>query len=226
MVIWNNGAYRLSDPIQATWSFDGAAWKLLSHSDGPPRSAGGSIVYDSDRNAIVQFGGIGPFGFSPPDTWELVDADRVEIVRQPVNRAVVSGQPVEFSVIARGAPALTYQWRRNGNNLNNGAVISGANTGTLRISAATFAHLGAYDVVITNDCGSVTSAASNLTVIATQFGDGDVDGDIDLDDASLLPDCQTDPGGFRAVGCEPFDFDGDGDVDLSDVAEFQSAFGG
>lgn len=226
MVIWNNGAYAFTDPVQVTWGFNGTAWTLLSLYDGPPRSASGNIAYDSERNAIVQFGGAGPWGMSPADTWELVDADRVEIVRAPENRAVISGQPVEFSVLAKGAPNLTYQWRRNGHDLNDGAVISGVTSSRLRLNPATFAHPGAYDVIIANDCGSVTSAAANLTVLATRFGDGDVDGDVDLDDASLLPDCQTAPGGFRAVGCEPYDFDGDGDVDLSDVAEFQLAFGG
>jgi hypothetical protein len=225
VVIWNNGAYRFSDPIQVTWSFDGAAWKLLSHSDGPPRSAGGSIAYDSARNAIVQFGGIGPFGFSPPDTWELADADQLQIVRQPQHRAVVSGQPVQFSVTVKGAPTYTFQWRRNGNNLNNGAVISGANTGILKINPATFAHPGQYDVVITNDCGTMTSAVANLTVVATRYGDGDVDTDVDLNDAALLVACRTAPGGTRTPGCEPFDFDGDGDVDLDDVAQFQTVFG-
>ncbi len=223
-VIWNNGAYRLSDPIQVTWSFDGAAWKLLSHSDGPPRSAGGAIAYDSARNAIVQFGGGGPSGFVPGDTWELVDADRVEIVRQAKHRAVVSGQPVQFSVTAKGAPTHTYQWRRNGNNLNNGAVISGANTSVLRIGTATLAHPGEYDVVVTNDCGSVTSAVANLTVIITRFGDGDIDDDVDLVDADLLAGCTTGPDVERSPGCEPFDFDGDGDVDMLDVAEFQKSF--
>ncbi len=224
-IIWNNGAYRFTDPVQVTWSFDGTAWKLLSLSDGPPRSAGGSIVYDRARNAIVQFGGIGPFGFSPPNTWELVDADRVEIVRQPAQRTVVNGQPVQFAVIVKGAPTYSFQWRRNGQILNDGDGVLGANTGILRINAVTLTHAGQYDVVITNDCGSVTSAVASLTVIATRFGDGDGDTDVDLDDAALLTGCQTGPGGSRAPGCEPFDFDGDGDIDLQDMAQFQLVFG-
>jgi len=225
MVIWNNGAYRFTDPIQVTWSFDGAAWKLLSYSDGPPRSAGGTIAYDSARNAIVQFGGSGPFGFSPPDTWELVDADRVEIVRQPQHRAVVVGQPVQFSVVAKGAPPIgSFRWRKNGVNLNDGGVISGAETGILKINATNFVHVGQYDVVMTNDCGTATSAKANLNIVA-KFGDGDIDSDVDLADADHLTECLQGPDAPRPAGCEAFDFDGDADVDSLDAAAFQIAFG-
>lgn len=159
------------------------------------------------------------------DTWELVDADRIEVVHASQHGAVISGHPAEFSVIAKGAPALAYQWRLNGNNLHNGAVISGANTSVLRIHPATFAHPGQHDVLITNDCDAVVSTTANLTVVATRFGDGDFDDDIDLADVALLNGCLTGAGVVRSAGCESFDFDGDGDVDLNDVREFQLVFG-
>ncbi|MBI4718223.1 MAG: immunoglobulin domain-containing protein [Planctomycetes bacterium] len=225
MIILNNGRAPFNDGLRWTWGYDGATWHLLSINDGPPTSEGGNLAYDRARNALVQFGGGGPTGFVPPNTWELADADRIHIVRQPAHRAVVSGQPAEFSVTVKGAPAYSFQWRRDGMNLTDGGTTSGANTGILRIGAATAADAGEYDVVVTNDCGTVTSAAANLNVVATRLGDADGDNDVDLADAELLGGCMTGPGMPATAGCEAFDFDGDGDVDAADVAAFQRVFG-
>jgi len=54
-------------------------------------------------------------------------------------------------------------------------------------------------------------------------GDGDCDGDVDLDDYVALANCLTGPqGGPMSPQCAVFDFDRDGDVDLLDFAEFQT----
>ncbi|MBN1510388.1 MAG: hypothetical protein JXB13_00095 [Phycisphaerae bacterium] len=56
-------------------------------------------------------------------------------------------------------------------------------------------------------------------------GDGDCDGDVDLDDYTALADCLTGPqGGPVPVDCADFDLDIDSDVDLLDFAEFQTLF--
>lgn len=52
----------------------------------------------------------------------------------------------------------------------------------------------------------------------SMLGDGDFDGDIDLDDIRLAAQCFTGPGPGRITpGCEVFDMDGDGDIDFDDI---------
>ena len=57
-------------------------------------------------------------------------------------------------------------------------------------------------------------------------GDGDCDGDVDLDDYADFEACLAGPGGGLGADCGCFDFDDSGDVDLKDFAAFQVAFTG
>ncbi len=69
-----------------------------------------------------------------------------------------SGQPAAFSVQASGTGTVRYQWRRMGGDL------SGKTGADFTIPAATVADSGYYDVVVTDDTGSVTSTPSRLIV--------------------------------------------------------------
>jgi poly(3-hydroxybutyrate) depolymerase len=81
------------------------------------------------------------------------------IATRPADRAAIAGQPVTFTVTARGAPPLTYQWQKNG------LDISGATASALTIPAAITPDCGAsFTVVVANSSGSVTSARATLTV--------------------------------------------------------------
>lgn len=77
---------------------------------------------------------------------------------------VAAGQSATFSVVAQanGAPLLTYQWQRNGNN------IAGATAATYTLTNVTAGDSGArFSVVVGNGLGTVTSAEAVLTVSAT-----------------------------------------------------------
>jgi hypothetical protein len=76
----------------------------------------------------------------------------------------LTGQAAVFSVAASATPTPAFQWRRNGAALTDGGRISGATTSTLTISPLVLADAGAFDVVITNPCGSTTSTAATLIV--------------------------------------------------------------
>ncbi|MBK9138765.1 MAG: immunoglobulin domain-containing protein [Verrucomicrobia bacterium] len=80
------------------------------------------------------------------------------ITQQPASITVSAGLPVQFSVAASGFPAPTYRWRRNG------VDIPGATDSTYAIAEASAQTAGAYDVVVANALGEVTSAAAQLTV--------------------------------------------------------------
>ncbi len=81
--------------------------------------------------------------------------------------------------------------------------------------------------------GKITSSdAKSGFILTPPAGDGDMDGDVDLDDLSVLVDCLSGPIGASAFVApshkciNAFDFAAkDGDVDLEDFAVFQRAFG-
>ena len=86
----------------------------------------------------------------------------------PASLTVAAGQNASFNVNATTAGAtLSYQWQRNGVNLDNGGNIAGARSATLTVSNVQLADIGYYNVVVTNTEGSVPSlkAALNLTSI-------------------------------------------------------------
>jgi hypothetical protein len=100
----------------------------------------------------------------------------VSIVTQPASATVDEGTPVSFSVEPDGTPPYTYQWRKNGAN------IDGATGQTYSIPFASFADNGAkFSVVVTGAQGSVTSADATLTVnkdttpptLVAAYGGGD-----------------------------------------------------
>ena len=83
------------------------------------------------------------------------------IVIAPPSRTVSAGTAATLAVVAGGSPALAYQWRKAG------VAITGnptAATPALTLANAQAADAAAYDVVITNSVGAVTSAAALLTV--------------------------------------------------------------
>jgi alpha-tubulin suppressor-like RCC1 family protein len=74
------------------------------------------------------------------------------------SQEVPIGQTVVFDSTARGSDPLSFQWTFNGTNL------SGAASGTLNLSNAQTNNSGAYQVVVTNNYGSATSAVAVLIV--------------------------------------------------------------
>jgi hypothetical protein len=83
------------------------------------------------------------------------------IITPPSAQTVTVGDRVIFSVIATSTPALTYQWRKAGVVLSGNATATTAN---LTLDSVTTTDAGAYDVIVTNSAGAVTSRVATLTV--------------------------------------------------------------
>ena len=80
------------------------------------------------------------------------------ISAQPNSKTVATGGSVQFSVVAEGEPAPTYQWYLNG------AIFAGATSDTLSFTNVHATDAGDYTVVVTNALGNVTSAKATLTI--------------------------------------------------------------
>jgi uncharacterized delta-60 repeat protein len=80
------------------------------------------------------------------------------ISSQPVGQWTVPGQTAVFSVTAQGASPLNYQWRKHGTN------VPDAGTASLTLTNVQLGDAGVYDVLVTNNFGSVTSAPAGLGV--------------------------------------------------------------
>lgn len=72
-----------------------------------------------------------------------------------------------FNARGNGTLPITYQWRKNGNNLSDGATgngsnITGAQTIQMRIIGPNAGDAGSYDCLITGACGSPVATAASV----------------------------------------------------------------
>ena len=146
---WWKDSAALADGTNIFGSTNGT----LTLSNAPLRSAGGYFVIVSNSYGSVT---------SLLATLTLVP---FTITNQPASRTNNAATAASFSVVLSGTAPFAYQWQKAGVNMTNGGVISGSTTATLNISSVTNGNAGAYDVVITNSFGSITSAVATLTVV-------------------------------------------------------------
>jgi hypothetical protein len=78
---------------------------------------------------------------------------------QPSDQAALPGGNAVFTVDAWGWPPPSYHWRKEG------LPLASTTGGTLLLTGVTTAHLGAYDVVVSNVAGVVTSAVARLDLL-------------------------------------------------------------
>ena len=98
------------------------------------------------------------------------------VVTGPTAASSCRGGTAVLSVTASGSATLTYQWQRNNVALTDSAGhISGSQTSTLSVTTNYISDGGQYSVVVSNDCGPVTSAPATLTACIADFNcDGHV----------------------------------------------------
>ena len=86
------------------------------------------------------------------------------ITTQPAPATVADGAVVQFSITAAGDTPLTYQWRRNGTDLADGAGVAGATTATMSLTAPYPFNVSQISVRVANAAGNVVSGNALLTV--------------------------------------------------------------
>ncbi len=82
---------------------------------------------------------------------------------QPKSQWVTPGVNVTFTVSAIGNPPFSYQWSKNGSDLNGATGAALTITNVLRI------HSGEYSVRVTNSWGTLLSSNATLRVVTPQY---------------------------------------------------------
>ncbi len=85
----------------------------------------------------------------------------------PENTDACEGGRAELHVETRGHQPFTWQWRRDGTDLQDGGNVSGAGTDTLVLDPVSATDGGTYDCVVADGCPDTqhwTSASATLTV--------------------------------------------------------------
>lgn len=86
------------------------------------------------------------------------------VSQPPATTVTTVGAIVQLAVNVSGDPTPSLQWRKNGVNLTNGGIVTGATSSVLTLSGVTAADAANYSVVATNSLGSITSPTFALTV--------------------------------------------------------------
>jgi len=124
----------------------------------------GSVAYpDSGTYSVTVSNSMGT---AESATADLTVRDPA-IVSQPVSVTNNPGTTASFHVSAVGAPTLTYQWQKDGNDIFDGGNYSGTATDTLQVSGASAGDTGNYRVAVTGGFATTEiSANASLTVRA------------------------------------------------------------
>ncbi len=221
-------------PKQETYYDTNPDWSLLLPAGpptGPPTDlAGYHMTWDSRRRAMVALMN----NTSDVDHRTLLELyeyrylDRVVFDRQPRSQPFTPGGTAVFKVYAAGYGALTYQWKRNGQDIVDGpapggGVFSGTDTSTLTITNAGQADAAAYSCAVSNACGPSLSEVAVLCAFPMDF---DTDCDVDDADVDAFIACAAGADVPLTPACQGKDLDGDGDGDPDDFGILQRCFAG
>jgi hypothetical protein len=132
------------------------------------------------------------------------------------------GQTAALEVEIVHGGAVTYQWRHNGTPVINADGYTGALTHRLRISSINGSHEGTYDVVVSNDCTTLTSESIEIEVTGTCPGDITIDAIVDSGD---LVQIILAWGACPQFGACPADLTHDGAVNADDLTAVILAWG-
>ncbi len=142
-------------PLTYQWRKDGVA---VPGANGPTLILGNAQLADAGTYDLVATNGLG----STTSTGAVLLFPSLltvpTVTQPPVNQSALVGLSASLSVAATGAPAPTFQWRRNG------VPLPGATAATYNVSVVQENDAGAYDVVVTNQKGSVVSSSATLAV--------------------------------------------------------------
>jgi sugar lactone lactonase YvrE len=110
--------------------------------------------------AVLVLAGCGGSADAPPPPEGGTQCVAPAITQQPANASVTAAQNASFTVVATGTAPLTYQWQRNG------VDIEGATAATYTLATTLLDSATVFRAVVANCAGSTTSNGATLTVTA------------------------------------------------------------
>jgi hypothetical protein len=143
-------------------AWDGTAWTTVNLANAPSPRWTHAMSYDRASRAMIVTGGAASPGFSPIYSDFSTLSIMPIAVGQPQDQTLIPGGTATFSV-SSSRPNTTFQWKKNGVNLNNDARVSGATGPTLVISNLQSSDGGSYTCELTTVCGSNVSGAAGLS---------------------------------------------------------------
>jgi hypothetical protein len=96
----------------------------------------------------------------------------------PATQNLNAGQTLYLNVVGGGAEPLSYRWRYNGVELQNGVTVYGADTASLIMLGLQNTQAGFYDCVVSNPCSGTPSTPCHVFVYG---GYGAGRGDLNCD---------------------------------------------
>ncbi|HLU46556.1 MAG TPA: immunoglobulin domain-containing protein, partial [Planctomycetota bacterium] len=141
-----------SEPLSYTWRKNG---QPIAGANGPVLDLLSTTPADSGTYDVV----VSNDCDSVPSSAAAVTIHAPPAIEvSPIPTGACEGESVVLSVVASGTGPFTYEWRKNG------SPIPGANGSELQLASASPADEGSYDVIVSNACGAVSSAAAFVDV--------------------------------------------------------------
>ena len=151
--------------VTATGTSLSYQWKKngtdISGATSNPYTIAATTMADGGAYSVVVTNSLGTVTSNDATLTVTATAEKPAITTQPAAQTVTEGQSATFSVTASGTAPFTYQWKKNGSD------IEGVTTSSHTTDATAIGDSGAvFTVVVTNSAGSVTSSGAALTVNA------------------------------------------------------------
>jgi sugar lactone lactonase YvrE len=135
----------------------------IAGANNPTFTLTGVTVFDGGFYDVLVSNGLGLVGSSVATLTVVTSPTAPVISAHPTNRTVIVGTSTTLTVGASGAPAPSYQWRKNGVN------IAGATTASYTVAGASPGDGGNFDVVVSNSAGNVLSRTAAVRVLARSY---------------------------------------------------------
>ncbi len=169
----SSSGFPFPDGFRYIWRWNGQQWQA----DPPTPTPGApnlqidaTLTFDSDRNGMLLFGGTDDGNaFVTNLTYEILYRDDPVVLKQPAAQLTFLGQSAQLSVLAAGAPPISYQWQKGVSPLSDTVNITGSTSNTLTIHTIGSSDTGTYQVALNNLCGAAMSQPVSLNAFGGQL---------------------------------------------------------
>ncbi len=141
----------------------------LSHLPLSQRTGYGWAVGGVPANQAAHFLSITELrGFGAAATAYTVAGAPQVMLDLPASLSQPAGLPLTLTVYATGTQPISYQWKRNGIDVTDSAMISGSHSSVLTLAEAFASDAGTYQLAMTNTDGSASSTACAVSLTRIQ----------------------------------------------------------